>query len=84
MTAFETDHANDIKNHDYAHHFNRAYQTVNESNAYDNGFEEAEDYWRPKERERVIEAFAKAIGHQGKTHTLGSNCWFCKAVESIE
>ena len=84
MNAFESDHASDMKNEDYAHHFNRAFQTVTESNAYDRGFAEAEDYWRPLEQERVITAFAKAIGHQGKTHSLGSNCWFCKAVESIE
>lgn len=30
------------------------YPTINESAAYDDGFKDAEDYWRPKELERVI------------------------------
>lgn len=32
----------------------RDFPTINESAAYDDGFKDAEDYWRPKELERIV------------------------------
>lgn len=32
----------------------KEFPTILETNAYDDGFADAEDYWRPKELERVI------------------------------
>lgn len=39
----------------------REYPTVNESIAYDDGFAHAEDYWRPKEQDRIAELLDNLI-----------------------
>ncbi len=35
------------------------YPTIAETEAYDRGFADAEDYWRPKELERIVELLEK-------------------------
>ncbi len=37
------------------------YPTLAEVNAYDRGFAEAEDYWRPKEQDRIAELLDSLI-----------------------
>lgn len=32
----------------------KEFPTILETNAYDDGFADAEDYWRPKELERIV------------------------------
>ncbi len=43
------------------------------------------DIWSAYEdgKDHAIDIFNEATGHNGKTHYVGINCWFCNAVTEI-
>ena len=43
------------------------------------------DIWAAYEdgKDHAIDIFNRATGHNGKTHYLGSKCWFCDTVATI-
>lgn len=60
----------------------KEYPTIQETEAYDQGFADAEDYWRPKEKARLI-----AKLHDMATHLMfehNSSYYLFEAVKRLE